>query len=85
MKHMHAKNKYIMLLIISAALIAPACSKTDKTSLMAATAAGAITSCVGGVVHFFGNKLGIRRKGHATSEGAEARSNSRTALNNIKK
>ena len=85
MKHMYAKNKYIMLLIISAALIAPACSKTDKTSLMAATAAGAITSCVGGMVHFFGTKLGIKGKHSVPSEGAEARSNSRTALNNIKK
>ena len=68
-------RNYLMLLLVSAVLVAPACSKTDKTSLMAATAAGAVVSSVGGAIHFFGNKLGIRSNRPASSAGAEVRAN----------
>jgi len=66
-------RKYLMLLLVSAVLIAPACSKTDKTKLMMTTAAGAVISGVAGAVHFLGNKLGIRQHGPASSDGAEDR------------
>ena len=65
------RRNYLKLLLVSAVLIAPACTKENKARLMA----GAVVSGCAGVVHFFGNKLGIRRHRQAAGVGAEARSN----------
>jgi len=66
-----SKKSYLALLLVSAVLVVPACSKENKMLLTA----GAVMSGVVGGIHFLGHKLGIRRHGPAPSDGAEQRAN----------